>query len=89
MNIHLADEVVFAAHQALGGQSTLVSRRSIEQQIMENPGLYPLLNPVHQKSRRNIISRVMNSRYAQWGKNKGECPNSWVWQIRENQEDSL
>ncbi|PWR69587.1 hypothetical protein ACKUB1_02980 [Methanospirillum stamsii] len=87
MNIHLIDEVIFAAHEAIPEHSTLVSRRGIEEQILKNKEIYPFLHPITTEYRRSVISRVMNSRYPAWSEQRGVHKSSFVW-IMKNPEEN-
>ncbi|NLV28132.1 MAG: hypothetical protein GXY48_13380 [Methanomicrobiales archaeon] len=87
MNIHETDEVIFAAHAAIPEHSTLVSRRSIEEQIVKNQDIYPILYLANTEYRRRVISKVMNSRYPAWNKTGGVHKSSFVWKIRNPEEN--
>ena len=88
MNIHITDEVIFAANASIGDNCTLVSRRIIEEHILMNGDLYPLLHQATQELRRSAISQVMNARFPVWSENRGIHQSSFVWKVRSNQEDT-
>lgn len=87
MNIHEIDEVIFAAHAAVPEKGNLVSRRSIEDQILGNRELYPILHTVTQGYRRSVISRVMNSRFPAWNEKQTIHKSSFVWMINKTPEE--
>lgn len=86
MNPDITAEVIDASHHASGNNSSLVSRKSIEYQILDNPGMYPFLTLETQTNRRNIISRIMNARHPCWTDSPEKKSSSLVWKIREIRE---
>lgn len=74
-------EVIRAAYRSIGKNNILVSRRSIENHLLENPGEFPLLSNASRISRRRAISHVMNARFPPWSQGHGVNQTTFVWII--------
>ena len=61
--------------------STLVSRRGIEEEILKTPGDFPNLSGLSKPSMRCIISRVMNEFYPRWEEEEKPSRSSFVWKV--------
>lgn len=72
-------EVFRAAYRSIGKGNTLVSRRSIENRILDHPDEYPLLSKASRISRRRAISRAMNGRFPPWSQGHGVNQTTFVW----------
>lgn len=83
MNIHAIDEVVYVVTEIIGENSSLVSKRHIEEYILADPSLFPVLAGASQKSRRNIISQVMNARYGLWNDRDRPKKRNFVWNMHQ------
>jgi len=70
MKAEFNGEVKRAVFILTRNNSTLVSRRGIEEEILKTPSDYPNLSKLPKPSMRCIISRVMNEFYPRWEEGK-------------------
>ena len=82
MNIDAAFELEYIVNVRIGEHFGLVSQRHIEQHVMEEPYLFPVLFELSQKGRRNTISRIMNARYELWNDPERPKKRNRVWNIQ-------
>ena len=82
MNIDAAFELEYIVTHCIGEKFKLISQRHIEQHVMEEPYLFPVLFKLSQKGRRNTISRIMNARYELWNEPDRPKKRNRVWNIQ-------
>ena len=80
MKAEFNGEVKRAVFILTRNNSTLVSRRGIEEEILKTPSDYPNLSKLPKPSMRCKISRVMNEFYPRWEEGKFSR-SSFVWKI--------
>ena len=82
MNIDAGDELEYIVTVRIGEKFKLISQRHIEQHILEDPHLFPILAKLSQKGRRNMISRIMNVRYELWNNPVRPKKRNRVWNMQ-------
>ena len=87
MNQEYIDEVLHAVMHSLRENQTLISRRTIEERIRNDPYLYPAFRPLSPISRRTKISIIMNQHFPLWIKGKGVHQNTYVWKVKDEKEE--
>ncbi|HOL42581.1 MAG TPA: hypothetical protein PLY78_12190, partial [Methanospirillum sp.] len=87
MKTNHQQEAINAAHNAIRPGDTLITRHQIEEEIRNRPDLYPALFSRSTTGRRRIITLAMNSRYPTWSSTDGVHPSSFVWKIKDEQDD--
>jgi hypothetical protein len=99
MSIHAMDEIIYVVTEIIGEKTGLVSQRHIEavqankgikiaDHILSDPSLFPILSRRSQKSRRNMISRIMNDRYELWNNCSRFKKRNFVWNLHSKKESS-
>jgi hypothetical protein len=88
MSIHAMDEIIYVVTEIIGEKTGLVSQRHIEDHILADPSLFPILSRLSQKSRRNMISRIMNDRYELWNNCSRFKKRNFVWNLHSKKESS-
>ena len=81
MNPDAGDELEYIVTHRIGEKFKLISQRHIEQHILEDPHLFPILAKLSQKGRRNMISRIMNARYELWNEPDRPKKRNRVWNM--------
>ena len=81
MSIHAMDEIIYVVTEIIGEKTGLVSQRHIEDHILSDPSLFPILAGLSQKGRRNMISRIMNTRYELWNEPDRPKKRNRVWNM--------
>lgn len=87
VNQEYIDEVLHAVMQSLRENQTLISRRTIEERIRNDPYLYPTFHTLSPISRRTKISIIMNLHFPLWIKGKGVHQNTYVWKVKDEKEE--
>ncbi len=87
MNQDYIDEVLHAVMHSIKENQTLISRRTIEETIRDDPYLYPSFRSLSPTSRRTKISIIMNLHFPLWIKGKGVHQNTYVWKVKDEKEE--
>lgn len=81
INDLMISEVLTAVNAVQRPNNRLISRSRIEDEITEDPGVYPILSRATKSFRRQAITKVMKRRFPFWSEQAGVKRRSFVWVI--------
>ncbi|HOL42451.1 MAG TPA: hypothetical protein PLY78_11525 [Methanospirillum sp.] len=82
MNPDAINEVMYVVQNRIGEAFGLASLRNIEEHILADRILFPVLFHMSQKGRRNTISKIMNDRYELWNIPDKPKKRNRVWNLQ-------
>lgn len=77
----LIREVLGAVSRIRRPNNVYVSRAGIESELKDHPDQYPLLSPVSQAFRRQVITKVMKQQFSFWGESTAKKRSAFVWDV--------
>lgn len=81
MNTEASIEVYAAVRRISGERKGIISRFSIEHELLKDKARYPYMNGLSQNSQRRLITRIMTAVFPFWSKGHGLCQTSRVWSV--------